>query len=121
MRLFFLAALSVALAAAASANAQSTHSVAVAGVGRDACATWLTDRGATSGEVQATTKQRIEWLSGFLSGVNLFADRSGDLKGGADNIDGALEWIDTYCRAHPSDPLFAAAAGLVFDLRNHPR
>ena len=65
MRLFFLAALSVALAAAASANVQSTHSVAVAGVGRDACATWLTDRGATSGEAQETTKQRIRvafWL-----------------------------------------------------------
>ena len=64
---------------------------------------------------------RAEWLSGFLSGVNLFGERSGHLKGGVDDPNGVLKWIDTYCHAHPEDPIWAAAGALVFDLRNHPR
>jgi hypothetical protein len=110
------------LAASASAQmANSVRSVAVGGAGRDACSAWVADRGATSTAAQAATQGRIEWISGFLSGVNLFADRSGNLKGGVDDQNGALGWIDRYCRAHQTDPLWAAAGALVLDLRNHPR
>ena len=98
-----------------------TYTVAIAGVGTDKCSVWVSDPGATSASSQETIKRRIEWLFGFLSGVNLFGERSGHLKGGVDDPDGALKWIDNYCRAHPEDPVWAAAGALVLDLRNHPR
>jgi hypothetical protein len=121
MRTFILALACVLMASASAQLADSVHKVAIGGAGRDTCSEWVTDRGATSGPSQAASQGRNEWVSGFLSGVNLFADRSGHLKGGVDDPKAALEWIDNYCRVHPNDPLWAAAGALVFDLRSHPR
>jgi hypothetical protein len=121
MRIFVVALGGLLVASASGAWADSLRSVSIGGAGRDTCTAWVTDRGAKSGPSQMASQGRIEWVSGFLSGVNLFADRSGNLKGGADDLKGTLEWIDNYCRSHPNDPLWAAAGALVFDLRNHPR
>ena len=111
----------VAMVSASAQLAAPARSVAIGGTGRDACSDWLSDRSGTSASAQLASRGRVEWISGFLSGVNLFADKSGHLKGGVDDPDGVLVWIDTYCRAHPTDPQWAAAAALVLDLRNNPR
>jgi hypothetical protein len=121
MRIFVVAFGGLLMVSAAGANADSVRSVAIGGAGRDACSAWVSDRGSTSTSAQVANQGRIEWISGFLSGVNVFADRSGNLKGGIDDPDGVLGWIDKYCRTHPTDPLWAAASALVLDLRNHPR
>jgi len=121
MRALMLASCSVLLVSCSFAWADPLRSVSIAGAGRDSCSKWLSDRAATSTEARAATQARIEWISGFLSAVNLFADRSGNLKGGIDALDAALKWIDSYCSAHPVDPLWTAAGTLVLDLRNHAR
>jgi len=105
---------------ASLARADSVRAVAIGGVGRDACSAWLSDRGSTSTSADASSQARFEWISGFLSGVNVFAESSGHLKGGIDDPDGVNKWIDSYCRVHPGDPLWAAVANLVLYLRNHP-
>lgn len=112
---------SLLMAFASDARPDSVRSVAISGAGGDRCAAWVSDRRGTSAAAQAASLGRIEWISGFLSGVNLFADPSGHLKGGVDDPDGVLGWIDNYCLAHPAAPLWAAAGALVLDLRNHPR
>ncbi|HJW40697.1 MAG TPA: hypothetical protein VJ476_05625 [Rhizomicrobium sp.] len=112
----------IAVACPLNANADdTTHSVAIGGAGSDKCASWTEDRGASSGPAKQASERRTEWISGFFSAVNFFAEPNGSLHGGIDDRDGMLGWIDNYCREHPSDPLFVAAADLVFDLRNHPR
>jgi hypothetical protein len=122
MHMFVVALGGLLMVSAAGASADPLRSVAIGGAGRDACSAWVLDRGATSSSAQAAASQgRIEWISGFLSGVNVFADRSGNLKGGVNNPDGVLAWIDKYCGTHPTDPLWVAASALVLDLRNHPR
>ena len=93
----------------------------IGGVGRDPCSAWVSGRGTTTPSAEAASQARIEWISGFLSAVNVFADRSGNLKGGVDDTDGVIRWIDKYCRAHPTDPLWTAAGALVLDLKNSPR
>jgi hypothetical protein len=121
MSIFGVALGGFLMVSASGARADSVRSVAIGGAGRDACSAWVLDRGATSTLAQAASKGRIEWIFGFLSGVNVFADRSGNLKGGVDDPDGVLGWVDKYCHTHPTDPLWTAAGALVLDLRNHPR
>jgi hypothetical protein len=121
MRACLVAIAGALLTFASGARADPPRSVAIGGAGRDACSAWISDRAATTAPAQETSRGRVEWISGFLSGVNLFADRSGHLKGGVDDPDGVLAWIDKYCGAHPSVPLWTAAAALVLDLRNSAR
>jgi hypothetical protein len=98
-----------------------TRSLAVSGAGTESCASWTQAREGTSDESKRDSQRRIEWVLGFLTAVNMFTERSGSLHGGIDDREGTFSWIDTRCRAKPNDPLFAAVAELVFDLRNHPR
>lgn len=121
MRSFIVVIGAVLVLFASLARADSDRSVAISGAGLDACSAWLTDRGSSSAFAKAASQARIEWITGFLSGENLFAESSGHLKGGIDDPDGVNKWIDNYCRAHPTDPLWVAVADLVFDLRNHSR
>lgn len=121
MRTFIVVFGAVLMLCTSLARADTERSVAVSGAGRDACSAWLSDRSSTSASAEAASQARIEWISGFLSGVNLFAESSGHLKGGVDDPDGVKKWIDNYCRAHPTDPLWVAVGDLVLDLRNHQR
>jgi hypothetical protein len=101
--------------------AQTAHSLSVSGTGRESCATWTNAREGTSEEAKLDAQKRIEWVTGFFTAVNLFTQPSGNLHGSIDDQDGMLGWIDVHCRANPNEPLFAAAAGLVLDIKNHPR
>lgn len=67
------------------------------------------------------SQRRIEWVLGFLTAINMFNTASGSLHGGIDNRVGTLSWVDAHCKANPKDPLFAAVANFVLDLKNHPR
>jgi hypothetical protein len=102
------------------AYAQTTHAVAIGGAGRDSCANWIKDREDTSQASKLANQQRIEWVSGFFSAVNLFTEASGNLTGGIDDLNGMLNGIDTHCRAAPNKPLWAAAGDLVLELKNKP-
>lgn len=126
-------ATSMAIAFAVSANADpdsqpaakqyppGTRSLAVSGSGSDTCAAWTQSREGTSEEAKQDAQKRTEWVLGFLTAINMFNTPSGSLHGGIDSRDGALSWIDARCKVTPTNPLFAAVAELVFDLRNHPR
>jgi hypothetical protein len=99
----------------------SIHKVSIGGSGANPCSAWTQDRSGTTDAARQASQSRIDWISGFFSAVNLFAEQFGSLHGGIDDRDGMIAWIDTYCQEHPTDPLFVAAGDLVFDLRNHPR
>ena len=98
-----------------------TRSLDVSGAGTEPCADWTEARGGTSEEANRDSQRRIEWVLGFLTAVNMFTERSGSLHGGIDDREGALSWIDNHCLTNPKDPLFAAVADLVFDLKSRNR
>ena len=118
--LFSLASLAI-LTMPALADDGATHSVVIGGTGREPCSSWTKDRSGNSEQAKEGTARRQEWILGFFSAVNLFYDPSGNLHGGIDDQEGMLAAVDNHCRSHPDDPLFAAAADLVLDLKNHPR
>jgi hypothetical protein len=118
MKAWWMLAALIVLACPAGAQ---TRMAAIGGAGRETCAAWTEDRGAASESARLANERRIEWISGFFSAVNVFADSSGSLHGGIDDRDGMLAWIDNFCREHPNDPLWGAAANLVLDLRNRSR
>jgi hypothetical protein len=118
--LFFLAVVTM-LAGSAQADDATVHSVAIGGSGREPCSSWTKDRSGDSEQAKKGAEIRLEWILGFFSAVNLFDDPSGDLHGGIDDREGLIAGIDNQCRSHPDDPLFAAAANLVLELKNHPK
>jgi hypothetical protein len=111
----------VLLVAAYPAGALGDHVAAIGGAGNDTCAAWVQDRSAGSESARQASQRRLEWVSGFFSAINVFDEPSGSLHGGIDDRDGMVGWIDNYCRAHPNDPVWLAAADLVLDLRNKKR
>lgn len=116
-RLWRVVPVLLAIASPSNLHAQPTHKVAIGGAGSDSCAVWTQGRNATTELGKQASEGRIQWLAGFLSAVNFFTEPTGSLHGGIDDHDGMIAAVDTYCQAHPGDPMFAAAATLVFQLK----
>lgn len=114
-----LVTLAAYLTSVGPAPADTTFSVAISGAGRNTCASWLEDRSATSDSARATNVKQVEWITGFISAVNVFAEPSGDVSRGVDQ-DKLLAFIDTYCRTNPDHPIWMPAANLVLKLRKEP-
>ena len=75
------------------------------GAGALSCGQWLKDQ-----QVPVARIQNIQWIYGFLSGVNLYTAGpqaiSRDMEAGA-------AFVDAYCRNNPLHLISAAAAALV--------
>ncbi len=54
----------------------------------------------------------LHWLGGYLSGVNAMSLRTNNVLGAAELGD-ALQWLDTYCGAHPVTSFGAAVDALI--------
>ena len=84
----------------------------VFGAGELPCGRWLADRL----EGNPSAKQSEMWVAGYLTAYNQFVFREADI---TDPYGGAfvLEWLDGYCREHPSDGLVVAVRQLLETLR----
>lgn len=86
------------------------------GYGNKSCGAFLASApsGDVSADVVSSDYQRYrEWLSGFVSGLNLATGR--DVLRGAE-IDAAMERVRANCRSHPKEDVFNASLRLVRSL-----
>jgi hypothetical protein len=56
----------------------------------------------------------LNWLGGYLSGVNAMSLRTNNVLGAAELAD-AVHWLDTFCSAHPVTSFGAAVDALIAD------
>jgi hypothetical protein len=54
----------------------------------------------------------LDWLGGYLSGVNAMSLRTNNVLGAAELVD-AVRWLDTFCSSHPGNPFGSAVDALV--------
>ncbi|MFI4867867.1 MAG: hypothetical protein ACHQDD_00770 [Steroidobacterales bacterium] len=90
--------------------ATTAHAVGVTtyGTGLKTCGAYLDAREQQNADEVAF----VDWLSGYLSGVNATSIRTNNILGDS-NLKGAVYWVGKYCRAHPTTPFSAAAFALL--------
>jgi len=86
------------------------HSVEVTayGSGFKSCAVYLEGREQHNEDATAF----IDWLGGYLSGVNAMSNDTQDILGRATLAD-AVYWLDNYCGSHQPTPFSDAVEALV--------
>ena len=82
------------------------------------------DPGCSEWFVQPNATKKL-WLMGFISGMNVAADRAGtptkDLLGTLTSASQAFLSVDNFCRANPKSTVEAAALALMDELRKKRR
>jgi predicted MarR family transcription regulator len=101
------AIVSMFLIGAGTAPAAHAVEITTYGTGLKACDAYLDARERDDPDQIAF----IDWLSGYLSGVNATSKHRNNLLGLSD-VQGAMNWLDDYCRARPSVH-FAQAVGML--------
>jgi len=77
------------------------------GVGRQTCGAYLEAR-ANGGFAEISYKN---WMSGYLTASNRSSDDTYNLLGESD-FQGAMSWIDLYCKKRPNNTIYMAMANL---------
>jgi hypothetical protein len=100
-----------------ASSAPGAHSVEVTnyGSGFKPCRTYIEAREPQSPD----SAEFIDWLGGYLSGVNAISLHTNDILG-ASQLTQAVYWLDDYCSSHPVEP-FALAVGALVDARHRNR
>jgi hypothetical protein len=90
--------------------APGAHSVEVTnyGSGFKSCETYIEAREPQS----LDNAEFLDWLGGYLSGVNAISLRTNNILGGSE-LTQAIYWLDNYCNAHPKEPFAMAVGALV--------
>lgn len=78
------------------------------GVGRQTCETYLEAR-QNGGFSEISYKN---WMSGYLTASNRSSDDTYNLLGATD-FQGALLWIDKYCKKYPDNTIYMAMANMT--------
>ena len=78
------------------------------GVGRQTCSTYLEAR-RNSGISEISYKN---WISGYLTSSNRSSKDTYNLLGNTD-FQGALAWLDRYCKKSPKNTVYMAMANLT--------
>ena len=78
------------------------------GVGRQSCVTYLEAR-KNGGFSEISYKN---WISGYLTSSNRSSDETYNLLGDTD-FNGALHWVDEYCKKYPRNTIYMAMANLT--------
>ena len=97
----------------------STTAVAQTMIGplQNSCETWTEVRRTR----QTQTSQALEfWVTGFLSGANVFDDTDINFLKGMDS-NAIYAWIDNYCKANPLERLPDAAYALTRELKDRAK
>jgi len=94
-------------------SAMGARSVEVTsyGSGYKTCAEYLATRDPQNTD-QLDRMEFVDWLGGYLSGVNTISLRTTNILGSSELTD-ALDWAEGYCSAHPAASFGVAAEGLV--------
>ena len=96
-------ALDVLAVGGRSTTARQTVEVTTYGAGFKSCGTYLDARE----QQNADEVSFLDWLGGYLSGVNAMSLSTNNVLGDSD-LTGVISWLDNYCRANPGT-LFAVA------------
>ena len=110
-KLITMAAIAL-IATGVATDSVSAAPIWVVGAGTASCGTWLAHR--SPGDPNSA--QFDAWVTGYVTGVNQFADEDGDVTGHQDS-DGMIAWVTTYCTSHPLDKIATAAGHLVLELQ----
>ena len=100
-------ALAVALTNSANAS-DAKGRYWIYGEGRQSCANYLEAR--QSGGV--TEKAYKDWIGGYITASNRLFEDNYNLLGKMD-FQGALSWLDNYCKKSPENTLYMAMANMV--------
>ena len=74
------------------------------GVGLNACEAYLSAREQRNEEELSY----IDWLSGYMSGLNALSNRRINSILGDTNLQGTVDWLGNFCRKHPQTPVAVA-------------
>jgi len=94
------------------------------GMGNKTCLEWTetqeerrpVDSGGTMLTESGTDiETQTQWITGFLTAYNYFQSATPNVAEGTD-INGVFARIDTYCAAHPLDPIAKAAIAVIDEL-----
>jgi hypothetical protein len=116
----FADAAGLMLLGAKSGPAAHSIDVTAYGSGYKSCGVYLETREQQSTKVflQAHTLENVEgvefidWLGGYLSGVNAISSSTNNILGDSELIE-AVNWLDNYCSAHPPALFSGAVEALV--------
>jgi hypothetical protein len=97
---------SMLLLGAGAAPAVHAVEIATYGTGLESCKSYADARE----QLNADEVPFIDWLAGYLSGVNATSNHRNNILGLSD-VRGTMYWLDGYCRRHPAAH-FAEAAGM---------
>ena len=94
------------------------------GMGTKSCAEWTKAEGerrpVSSGGTMLTESGsdipgQTQWITGFLTAYNYYQSATPNVAESTD-MNGVFLWMDSYCAAHPLDPIANAAIALVAEL-----
>jgi hypothetical protein len=94
------------------------------GVGTKSCAEWtraeaerrpISSGGIMLTEMGSDITAQTQWITGFLTAYNYYQSATPNVAEGTD-INGVFARIDTYCAAHPLDPIARAAIAVIDEL-----
>ena len=94
------------------------------GIGKKSCAEWTKAEGerrpVSSGGTMLTESGsdipgQTQWITGFLTAYNYYQSTTPNVAEGTD-MNGVFARIDTYCAAHPLDPIAKAAIAVIDEL-----
>jgi hypothetical protein len=105
--MYWRAAIVSMLLVAAGAPAAHAVEITTYGTGLKSCRAYLDTREKENIDEVAF----IDWLGGYLSGVNTTSNHRNNILSHSD-FQAAMYWLDDYCRAHPLVH-FADAAGVL--------
>ena len=91
----------LAMATSALARPENAH---VLGEGVQTCETWT----KMKSEPTLMPNPLQAWVRGFASAFNFVVFANGDVMHGNDS-GGMILWLDNYCAANPTKPIYAAA------------
>jgi hypothetical protein len=109
MRSLILLILAQALIALPASAADTDGQYTILGVGGESCAVYLNHR--HGGNDLADLSYR-NWLGGYLTHYNRTVAGTYNILGGTD-LNGAMLWLENYCKANPTDSFSIAADKLI--------
>ena len=89
-------ALNVLVIGSRSTTGRQSAEVTIYGAGFKSCGVYMDARAQRNADDLAF----IDWLGGYVSGVNAVSLSTNDILGDSD-LTGAIYWLDNYCRANP--------------------
>ena len=97
------------------------------GMGTKSCAEWtkaeaerrpVSSGGTMLTEMGSDITAQTQWITGFVTAYNYYQSAMPNVAEGTD-MNGIFAKIDTYCAAHPLEPIAKAAIAVVDELSRH--